>query len=287
VKRLVLLGALLCGAAAQAQGDDLRHPEAARRAAAARRMGEAGDASRIDQLIRLLRDESSLVRAEAARALGSMRAVDASRELMVLAQTDEHAAVRDAAAVAVRQIDVQRFVKSLATADPPPVREEPPPPLSPAPARARGRGVFVVGAVALNALRANDALDGMAAGGLRWGYLEAQLGLGFPALVLVGQARVNLLPHPWLVPYLTLGFAISYNNNTERQPAVSLVAGGGLRLGPWARPDRAPRAIERFFGFVEVLASRVLVQSPPAAARAEERTVSLPVVLGVGAEFWP
>jgi hypothetical protein len=98
---------------------------------------------------------------------------------------------------------------------------------------------------------------------------------------------VNILPHPWLVPYLTLGFAISYNNNTERLPAVSLLAGGGLRVGPWARLGRTPRPLERFFGFVEVVASRVLLQTPPAGARVEERTLSLPIVLGVGAEFWP
>ena len=248
-------------------------------------MGEAGDASRVEQLIDLLRDESSQVRAEAARALGRMRAAQAVRDLMVLAQTDEQAEVREAAAAAVRQIDVQRFVRALATADLPPVR---PAPAVGAEAPARGRGVFVLGGVMFNALRAGEAIDGMAAGGLRWRYVEAQLGLGFPALALVGQARVNVLPHPWLVPYLTLGFAISYNNNTERLPAVSLVAGGGLRVGPWgAGPGRAPRALERFFGFVEVVASRVLVQTPPAGARVEERTVSLPVMLGVGAEFWP
>jgi hypothetical protein len=283
MRPLVLVLALL-PSVAHAQGDDLRSRDPARRAAAARRMGEAGAAARVERLIDLLRDESSQVRAEAARALGRMRAAQAARALMVLAQTDESAEVREEAAAAVRQIDVQRFVRALATADLPPVRPAPPAPVA---APARGRGVFVSGGVTLNALRAADAVDGLAAGGLRWRFVEAQVGLGFPALVLVGQARVNVLPHPWFVPYLTLGFAISYNNSTERQPALSLLAGGGLRVGPWAKLGRAPRALERFFGFIEVEASRVLVQTPPAGARVAERTLSLPIVLGVGAEFWP
>jgi hypothetical protein len=275
--RLLLLSALLCSAGlALAEPTDLASQDTARRLQAARRAGEAGERQHAPRLIELLSDEEWSVRAAAARSLGLLRCEAAVRELMVLAQTDGSAEVRSAAARAVRQIDTRRYVAGLATSDPPPVRRAPPTP--PSTARPR-RAVLLAGGGALNALRPGDALAGFVAGGLRWRPVEAQLSLGFPALSLLGQLRVDLLTRSWLIPYLTAGLAVAYNNGQAALPAITVVGGGGLRLGPWG-PTRP-------YGYVEILASRVVFQSVPAAARVELRTFALPILAGFGLEFWP
>jgi hypothetical protein len=97
-------------------------------------------------------------------------------------------------------------------------------------------------------------------------------------VALLGQVRLNLLPDTWLVPYLSGGFAIAYNNGQDYGPAAAVIAGGGLRFGPHRG---------RLYGFIEVLANRVLSQSRPAGYRVEQETFSLPVLAGLGLELWP
>jgi len=273
VIRLAVLALLLCAAPAWAQAPrgELSSPDPARRQAAARRAGETGDAAAVPALLELLRDEQAAVRAEAARALGRLRARDALRELTVLAQADFDPGVREAAAAAVRTIDVRSFAGTLATSDLPPVRPGPPPPPPPP----RSRAVFLAGGAVLSALRASESAAALAGAGLRWARADVQLSLSFPALALLGQVRVNLLVGLWLVPYLTASFAVSYNLGEGREPTLSLAGGGGLRL----------RLVPRLHLYVEVQACKVLVDSEPAGSAVEPRTFSLPVLAGLTLEL--
>jgi hypothetical protein len=277
VRALVLLSLLCSATLSLAEPEDLASRDVLRRSRAARRAGESAAHQHEPRLIELLHDEEWSVRAEAARSLGLLRCHAAIRELMVLAQTDGSAEVRAAASGAVRRIDARRFVATLATADPPPVHAAPPaPPPSDGTSR---RAVLLAGGLALNVLRPGDAFGGFVAGGLRWRPVEVQLSLGFPAMSLLGQLRVDLLTRGWLIPYLTAGLVLSYNNGQDQLPSAAVVGGGGLRLGPWG-PTRP-------YGYVEILASRVILQSARAAALVELRAFSLPVLAGFGLEFWP
>lgn len=249
-------------------------PDPAGRARAARRAGELGDRTATQRLRDLLRDEAWSVRAEAARALGRLRAREALRELMVVAQADFVAAVRRAAAEAVRLLDEKRFAATLATSDKPPVRPAPPrPPPPPAPRR---HAVLLAAGAAASGLHFTDTVSGLAGVGLRWGYADAQLTLLFPSVALAGQLRFNILPRFWLTPTLGGGAAVTYNNREEqRGSAASAFVGAGLRVGPFAR----------LYIQLDVLANWVLSQPTPVGGRVEHETFSLPILLGAGMEL--
>jgi len=253
----------------------LESPDPELRARAAHTVGEQGLAAAGEQLHKLLSDNSWEVRAEAAWALGRLRYSPAKRDLMVRAQTDHSSAVRRAAADAVKQIDAQSYVSTLGTADLPPVR--PTEMHSPKHSVRSRRAVLISAGAGSNALRFTDSVAGQAATGLRWPHGEAQLTLSFPALALSGQARWNILPRSPLVPYLTAGAAVAYNNTRpEAGPAATLFAGGGLRVGPfWPR----------YYGYAEVLANWVMLQGRPAGEQVELKSFTLPVMVGVGAEL--
>jgi len=266
---------LLSPAAARAGGFDSPDPGARARAAGRAAEGE-GEALRA-----LLRDESWKVRAAAARALGRLRYQPARRELMVIAQTDFSARVRAAAAEAVKRMAPLAYAQNLATADLPPVRPAPPTTTAPAPSRAVLFGL----AAAANALRVDESLAGQAAAGLRWRHADVQLTLSFPALAVAGQVRWNILPRFVLVPYLTAGAAVAYNNLAEAPgPAASLFVGGGLRVGPLSARSTPWR---RFYLYAELLPNWVVSQRRPAGVPVELRTFSLPLIVGAGAELWP
>jgi hypothetical protein len=232
------------------------------------------------------------VRLAAVQALERLRAARAMRTLMVLAQTDFNPRVRVAAANAVKSLDPKRFVEKLATSDPPPVIPAPEPRPEPSsehgPARGRGRAVLVASALALNGLRAGETFSGQVGAGLRWAHLDLQLTLNFPAMALLMHGRINLVASFWLVPYLGLGVAISYNNGDETASgsAASLVGGGGVRVGPFGRPDPTIFT-SRLYGYAEVLVSWVLTQPTPPNHEGELETLALPVMVGVGMELWP
>lgn len=275
----IALVLMVSGAAAQA--DDplagLESSDPAARARAARTAGDQGLAAAAEALQRLLSDAEWEVRAAAARALGRLRHVAAKRDLMVLAQTDPSTAVRRAAAEAVKQLDPQGFVSTLGTADLPPVRARPEPAEQPTVRSSRAVLLSVGGAS--NALRFTDSVAGLAATGLRWPHADVQLTLSFPSLALAAQGRWNILPRSPVVPYLTAGGAVAYNNTrSEVDSAASLFVGGGVRVGPfWPR----------YYAYAEVLANWVLLQGRPAGEQVELKDFTLPVLVGVGAELWP
>lgn len=267
---LTLIGTL----ALATEADPLASPDPWVRARAVRVAGQE-QAPRVREM---LSDPSWQVRAEAARALGRLRHVEAKRELMVRAQTDPSARVRQAAAEAVKQMDPRGFASVLATADPPPVQPAPPRPAS---TRSRGHDRAVLASVGLaaNALRIDQTLAGQVATGLRWPHAEVQLTLSFPSLALAGQVRWSVLPRALLVPYLTGGAAVAYNTtDKDLGSAASAFVGAGLRTRPLAR---------RLYLYAEVLANWVISQPRPAGETVELRRFALPVALGVGSEFWP
>jgi hypothetical protein len=275
--------------ASPAQASELSSSDAEVRARAARTAG-AADAPR---LLELLADPHWKVRAAVARALGRLRHKPARRDLKVRAQTDTSAAVREAAAEAVRRIDPDGFISMLATSDKPPVRPAPPPPREPDDGPPRHALLFSAGAGS-NALSFTDALAGQAATGLRWRHADVQLTLSFPSLAAALQVRVNIVPWSPVCPYVTGGGAIAYNNTVDLPPAGSLFAGGGVRVGPLWRGAAAGAASGRggggfggVYGYVEVLANWVMTQGRPAGVESELETFSLPVLLGVGVELWP
>lgn len=281
-----VLATVLCLFSARAlAGDALSSGDPSVRARAARQAGEQGLTEAGPRLRQLLADPHWQVRAESARALGRLNIVDAKRELMVRAQTDFSAQVRAAAAEAVRRLDPAGFASVLGTADLPPVR---PAPARPAPRPAPPeRAVLTTLALVANVLRIDETVAGQAGVGLRWPHADVQLGLSFPALTLSGQVRWNILPRARLVPYLTAGAALAYNNTqSELGSAGSVFGGAGLRahLLPRSRPGGFGR---RIYFYLEVLANRVLSQRRPANQTLEPRTFSLPVLAGVGAELWP
>ena len=107
------------------------------------------------------------------------------------------------------------------------------------------------------------------------------------ALLHVDGWAVDLL---WLIPYLAIAAVVSYNNDTERLPSASLAGGAGLRVGPFSRATGSedPRPFfGRLYVFAEVLANWVFFQHRAKSAYHQQRTFSLPVLLGVGMEIWP
>jgi len=219
-----------------------------------------------------LRADRAATRAEAARTLGQLHAREALRPLQVLAQTDPDPLVREAAAAAVRRIDETEYAAKLASGEPPPVQPSPTPVPRVAPARPR---VLLAGGAVLNALRAGDSAAAQVGLGLRWRFGDVHWSLGFPALSLFGQLRVKLFDHARLVPYLTGGVAVAYNNGSGRDPALALGAGGGLRVRL-----RGPLEL-----YAEVLASVVVLGSSPPVPGVEHRTLSLPVLGGLSLEL--
>lgn len=278
MRRLAITLLLLCRVPT-AHAADLDSPDPDVRARAARLAGDEQRHGAAPALRRLLRDESWKVREAAARALGLLRHRPARRELMVLAQTDFSARVRRAAAEAVKRMDPLGYASVLATSDQPPVRRPPAPKNRPGPAAAAHRAVLLGLGLGANALRAEHSLAGQAAAGLRWPHAELQLTLSFPALGLAGQVRWNILPRCRLVPYLTVGAAVAYNNTEpELSSAAAAFVGGGLRLA---------RLWRRFYVHAEVLASWVISQGRRAGPTVKPRSFALPVLLGAGVELWP
>jgi hypothetical protein len=140
--------------------------------------------------------------------------------------------------------------------------------------------------VGLNGRRASDTLSGQVSAGLRFRRAELQLALSFPSLALLGQVRLNLLAREtfWLVPFLSAGAAISYNNGTGHGTAASVVGGGGLRVGPFR--SFGPSPWSRLYASVEVLVSYVFSQPTP-PGRSEVEELAIPVLASVGVELWP
>jgi hypothetical protein len=256
MRTLVLLLGLLAPALALAQPRAERAPSA-----------------EVARLLDRLHAERPGERAEAARALGGLRARDALRPLQVLAQTDQDPRVRAAAAEAVRRIDEVAYAAGLASGDPPPVR--PAPPAAP-PSSTRPR-VLLAGGATLNVLRPGDEAAAAAevGVGLRWRFGDVQWSLGFPALSLFGQVRVKLCSLGRVVPYLSGGVTIAYNNGTGRDPTVALGAGGGLRL-------RLHGPLELY---AEALANVVVLDGAPPLPGVEDRKISLPVLAGLSLEL--
>lgn len=230
------------------------------------------DHQAISWIITLLRDETWTVRQESARALGRLKAREALRSLMVLAQTDEQAEVRQAAAEAVRQIDLQEYVEVLATSDPPPVQ----PLVTKDSAEKPFPRINLSTALALNSLRATDTFSGQVAVGQQWRHFGLRISLNFPALALIGQAQWSFHPCFWLTPYLGLGAALSFNNGQDRDSSLSLLGGGGLRVKvfePW------------LYAYAEVLINFLLYQPQPAWPHGESPSLSLPILTGMGVEL--
>lgn len=148
------------------------------------------------------------------------------------------------------------------------------------------RAVLLGLGLGLNGRRASDTLSGQAVAGLRFRRVELQLTLCFPSLALLGQVRLNLLPgHTfWLVPFLSAGATISYNNGTSHGAAASVVGGGGLRVGPFRSFE--PSLWNRLYASVEVLVSYVFSQPTP-PGRSEVEELAIPVLANVGVELWP
>jgi hypothetical protein len=148
------------------------------------------------------------------------------------------------------------------------------------------RAVLLGLGMGLNGRRASETLSGQAAVGLRFPRAELQLTLSFPSLALLGQVRLNLLTGQtfWLIPFLSAGAAISYNNGTDHGTAASVVGGGGLRVGPFR--SFAPSLWNRLYASVEVLVSYVFSQPTP-PGRSEVEELAVPVLVSVGMELWP
>jgi hypothetical protein len=273
--------------------DGLQSSRPQERAAAARRAAAQGERSSIPRLVELLADDTWTVRLAAVRALHELDAREAKRDLMVLAATDSHPDVRAAAADAVRAMDPRGYVSVLATSDPPPVQPAPP-------EQERGDAgmsaaeqpphrMLLGAGLADNALRADETFSGTAAAGLRWRHADLQITLGFPSVTLAGQLRWNILPGAPVVPYLTAGLALAYNNGADddRGPAASLLGGAGVRIGPWRGiGGKQPSWLSRVYAQVELLASWVYFQRLPPGPYSE-RSFGLPVLVAAGIEVWP
>jgi len=264
--------------------------DAAVRARAARQAAAQGEREAAERLLELLRDRDRRVRVAAADALAALQIQRATLPLKVLAQTDHEPVVRAAAARAVLRLDPKGYASTLATADLPPVVPEPKEPEEEAlrSTTSRGRAVLLGAGLAVDGMRADETLSGQVAAGLRWPHVDIQLTLNFPALALVGQVRLNLLASFWLVPYISVGAAIIYNNGDETPSgdAGALLAGGGVRLGPFGRQDPTAFA-SRLYGYAEVQISWVFHQPTPPNHVGELETLALPVVAGLGLELWP
>ena len=277
----VVVVALLFLTATPAHADadvvGLRHRDAAERARAAAAVAARGLRQTIPRLIALLEDESVPVRLAAIKALRRLRARSAAMRLLLKAQIDPDARVREAAAEAVMKLDPQSFAAKLGTADPPPVAPPPLPPLRP---RANYATLFTLG-LAANARRIDESVSGTAGFALRWGPIEAQLELGFPSMSLGLRLRWLLIRYPRFTPYLTAGAAVAFNNGSDvQQQAVSVLGGAGLRY----------YLIPPIFVQAELWASYA-VHAPLAVPRRGEnfdvQRFSLPIMLSAGLELWP
>lgn len=277
------LAGLWLAPSAHAQPAGLRDLNPAVRKAAANEAARTSNREAIPQLIALLGDQHADVRLAAVNALAALGAKSASRPMLVLAQSDRDAKVRQAAARAAKILDQRGFVAKLATADRPPVIR-----LKKAPESQRlwrvDRAVLVSSALAINARRADESLVGAVGAGLRWPRAEFQVNLTFPAVSLFGQVRLNLLKKIAVVPYLTWGFAIAFNNGEDRAngPSAAFFAGLGVRIQPAAR----------FYFYTEAAANWVISQ--PAAPTLDSAVkpkalpkMTVPVIAGLGVEFWP
>lgn len=276
---VVALLLLLTATSAYADADvaGLRHRDAVERARAASAVAARGLRETIPRLVTLLEDGSVAVRLAAVKALRRLRARSAAMRLLLKAQIDPDARVREAAAEAVLKIDPHSFAAKLGTADPPPVAAPPLPPLRP---RANYATIFTLG-LAANALRIDESVAGAAGFGLRWGPIEAQLELGFPSMSLGLRLRWLLLRYPRFTPYLTGGAAVAFNNGSDvQEQAIAVLGGAGLRY----------YIIPPIFVQAEVWASYA-VHAPLAVPRRGEsfdvQRFSLPIMLSAGLELWP
>jgi hypothetical protein len=257
--------------------DALSATSPAKRAAAAKEVAARGLRRAIPKLIAMLDDDDAQVRLAAVEALRRMRAKAAVPALLVRAQVDHDAQVRGAAAQAVLRLRPRSFAGKLGSAEPSPVAPPPLPPLRP---RARYATHFTLGTAA-NALRVDESFGGTAGAALRWGDIEAQLSLGYPAMSLGLRLRWLMLRYPRLSPYLVGGSVAVFNNgNDDQRTAVAVFGGVGLR---WY-------LIPPIFVQLEVVASYVLhtaLRPPPAGATREAKRFALPVTFEIGLELWP
>lgn len=233
-------------------------------------------AASLRELVRRLRSANGPERLDAARALARTKSRDALRPLLICAQVDGEESVRQACAAAVRAIDQRAFASKLASADPPPVRK----PIYPLRPRARYATLLLLG-LDLDATRAAESVGGSAAFGIRWGDVEAQLTLGFPAMSLALRARWLLIRYPRLTPYLSAGATVIYNEGDDRRrEALALQAGAGVRF----------YFIPPIFVQIEALASwaaHAPLREAGVGSKVASRRFALPIMFQAGLELWP
>jgi hypothetical protein len=243
----------------------------------ARDVAEKRDKSAIPKLIEQLKDSDADARLAAVVSLMELGAKSAIRALLVQAQVDPDERVRRAAAQAVLVMNPKSFASKLGSAEPPPRAQLPEPPLRP---RARYAALLSAGG-AINALRADESFTGNAAFGLRFGDIEAQLQLGFPAMSLSTRLRWLMVRYPMFTPYLVFGAAASFNNGDELlRTSLAVLGGGGLRY----------YYIPQVYLQVEAHAAYVFHQplkTPPKGVVLSRRRVAVPVMLELGVELWP
>ncbi len=281
LQALPLIAAILTVGASDARADSdveaLSAVDPAKRAAAAAEVAARGLRQTIPKLMAMLDDDEADVRLAAVKALHRMRARVAVPALLVRAQIDHDARVRAAAATAVLKLRPRAFAGKLGSADPSPVQPPPPPPLRP---RARYATLFTLG-IAADALRVDESFGGTAGFALRWGDVEAQLALGYPAIRLGLQLRWLMIRYPRLSPYLVGGGVTVFNNDDDdRRTAVAVFGGVGLR---WY-------IIPPIFLQLEVVASYTVhapLRPPPPGTTLEARRFTLPLTFELGLELWP
>ncbi|MCK5798926.1 MAG: HEAT repeat domain-containing protein [Deltaproteobacteria bacterium] len=255
----------------------LSSQQSSARAEAASEAAARGLRRAIPKIIALLEDDDADVRLAAARALSRLRTQAAITRLLVRAQIDPDVRVREAASRAVREIAPKSFASKLGSADPPPVRLPPPPALRP---RAPYATHFTAG-LALDVLRADESLAGRVGWALRWGDVETQLTMGFPAMSFALRARWLIIAYPRLTPYLVGGAEVAFNNaDANALTAVSMLGGVGLR---WY-------LIPPIFVQLEVVAAYALHaprHRPKNGETSPRRRFAFPVTFEVGFELWP
>ena len=269
-------------ARADSAAPEFRHADPSVRALAARTAGAKGRGQATPSLIELLEDPAPMVRREAARALGLLRARQAARPLAVVAQTDLDPLVRHIASEALRRIDPRGYVAMISAANPLLPRDRAAAGTPPSP-RGRPAFLFALG-LGVNARRPADTVAGELGLGLRWPWVETQLSLGFPDMTLFGQVRLNLPISPRVVPYVTGGAALVFNNRSKLLPgpSVAFALGAGLRA-------RLPAS---FYLYLEALASYTVLEPTPAQDHASTPSFTLsgtrlriPLFLGLGYEL--
>jgi len=237
-------------------------------------------AEKLSQLLSQLDNRDPEQRLLAVQGLARSEDPRAQRALMVSAQTDPDTRVRHAAAEAVRRINPLAYVGQLASAEPSPVKTAPSPRLRPRASRAT---LLALGLRA-DALRLDDSLGGNASAGLRVGWFEAELMLGFPAMTMAAQLRVLLTSYPRFTPLVLLGAAVSYNNGNDSPTGASASMFGGLG----ARYYWIPPIYTQLLLLVSWTPTEgpTVGDYPRSAYAAEDRAISLPLMLQTGLELW-